>query len=183
MGARAVFLDRDGVINKKMPGDRHVTSLEEFEFLPGVITEVKRLIEKGFEIFVVTNQRGVARGLLSADTLSLIHAHMEKSFRDAGAPIRNVYACIHDAGECDCRKPAPGLILQASREHGIDLPRSYLIGDRAYDIEAGRRAGCRTILLESYTTPEEERLAPADYRTAHMRDAVSWILRDRVAEA
>lgn len=145
---RAVFLDRDGIINRRPAEHDYVKSWEEFVLLPGVPQVIKALRESGFLIVVVTNQRGVARGLISAADLEEIHRRMKERLAEANALIDAVYICPHsDEDRCDCRKPAPGLLLKAKEDLDIDLSRSYLVGDSAVDIKAGKNAGCRTVLL------------------------------------
>lgn len=146
---KVVFLDRDGVINKKIKHD-YVKKWSDFEFLPGAINGVKSLNNQGYEIFIVTNQRGIGRGLMTKEDLLGIHTNMLSILRKNSAEIKDVYYCPHNIEEkCYCRKPEPGLLLKASSDHHIDLSRSVFIGDSQSDIEAGKRAGCRTILMES----------------------------------
>lgn len=144
---RAVFLDRDGVINANLERDgRPVapTTLAEFRLLPGVEHAVQQLKELGYLVIVVTNQPDVANGLSERATVEAMHDVIR-----ARLPIDDVRTCFHnDAAGCDCRKPKPGLIFAAAAEHGIDLPRSYMVGDRWRDVAAGRSAGCFTIFID-----------------------------------
>lgn len=144
---RAVFLDRDGVINANVERDgRPVapTTLAEFRLLPGVADAVNRLKSSGFSIIVVTNQPDIATGRTSRETLDAMHAQLCGLM-----PIDDIRVCSHiDADNCHCRKPKPGLLLDAATEHGIDLARSYMVGDRWRDTEAGRAAGCLTIFVD-----------------------------------
>jgi histidinol-phosphate phosphatase family protein len=143
----AVFLDRDGVINRLLPGD-YVKRWEEFEFLPGVVEAIRTIRETGRLVVVITNQQGVGKGIMDLDDLDLIHRRMADQLRLAGAPLDGVYACPHLAGDgCDCRKPNDGLIRRAVAELGIDAGASYMVGDSPSDLEAGRRAGCRPVLI------------------------------------
>jgi D-glycero-D-manno-heptose 1,7-bisphosphate phosphatase len=145
---RAVFLDRDGVINQKQPEGRYVTRWTEFRFLPAAFEAIALLNRTGFSAIVVTNQRCVARGLIGAHELELLHSRMCSELKLAGAFITEVYYCPHDTQpSCICRKPAPGMLLQAAQDHEIDLGNSWMIGDSAADIEAGRRAGCKTAFI------------------------------------
>ena len=142
-----VFLDRDGVINRRLEGS-YVRSWSEFEFLPGVTEALRRLAQAGYRLVVVTNQRGVARGQMSDADLSLIHDRMLEEARLAGGPIAAVYYCPHEMGECRCRKPDTGLFLEARRDFpDIDFPTSTVIGDSPSDMEAGLRLGCRTVFI------------------------------------
>lgn len=141
-----VFLDRDGVINR-LRSD-YVLSWETFEFLPGAIDAIRLLNAAGMRVVVVTNQRAVARGLLSADDLTLIHARMVAELAAAGATLDAIYVCPHDRGVCECRKPGVGLFRQAQREFpAIDFSRSVVIGDSLSDMQAGSALGCQLILV------------------------------------
>lgn len=152
---KAVFLDRDGVINL----DRaYVHRWEDFEFVPGIVDAMRQLKQAGYLLVVVTNQSGIARGYYSEAQYQQLTAQMRKALENAGADVDAVYHCPHHpegsvatyAIDCDCRKPAPGMILQAARELGIDLASSWLIGDKPSDIDAGKAAGVgRTCLVAS----------------------------------
>jgi D-glycero-D-manno-heptose 1,7-bisphosphate phosphatase len=145
---RAVFFDRDGVVNRRRVAD-YVKEWEEFEFLPEIFDVLPRVHAAGYLAVLVTNQRGIARGLMSEDALAGIHDAMQAELaRRASVRFDAIYFCPHerDAG-CACRKPLPGMLVDAARDHGIDLGRSWMIGDSESDIEAGRAAGCRTILI------------------------------------
>jgi len=147
---RAVFLDRDGVINRKAPEGSYVTRWEEVELLPGGAEAVKRIREAGFLIVVVSNQRAVARGLLSEAGLEFLHLRMWQELFRGERGFDAVYYCPHDADPpCECRKPQPGMLLAAAQDCGIDLAASWMIGDSESDVQAGRRAGCRTIRIGS----------------------------------
>lgn len=175
----AVFLDRDGVINKKMPEGSYVTRWEEFAFLSGSISAVERLTRHNIPVFVVTNQRGASRGLVSMEALSHIHKNMAEAFRAGGAQLTGIYLCAHDHNTCKCRKPLPGLLLEAARNHDIDLASSYTIGDSVSDIEAGRRAGTTTILLTGNPGRDHSgKLVDADYSCKTLDEAVGIILRN-----
>jgi D-glycero-D-manno-heptose 1,7-bisphosphate phosphatase len=144
---RAVFLDRDGVINANLERDgRPVapTTLAEFRILPGVEDAVRRLKERGYLVIVVTNQPDVANGLTERATVEAMHDVIRARLR-----VDDIKTCFHnDDARCECRKPKPGLILTAAAEHGIDLPGSYVVGDRWRDVAAGRAAGCSTIFID-----------------------------------
>lgn len=150
MHEKVIFIDRDGVINKKMPEGDYVKSWEEFEFRPGSIVALKLLIGTGYAIFVVTNQRGIARKLMSEDDLATIHKNMEADLGKHGIRLAGIYHCPHGYEDnCECRKPKPGLLLRAAREHDLDLTESLLIGDSESDMQAGIAAGCKTMFLGS----------------------------------
>lgn len=147
---RCVFLDRDGVINKKAPEGDYIKSWGEFEFLPGVKEAIRKLNGQGFLAIIISNQRGIAKGVMTEDDLEEINTKMGEELRKETAAIDGIYYCPHDIEDyCGCRKPEPGLLLRAAREHDIDLGRSWMIGDSESDIEAGKRAGCKTILIGS----------------------------------
>jgi D-glycero-D-manno-heptose 1,7-bisphosphate phosphatase len=164
---RAAFLDRDGVLNAKPPAHDYIRSPDEFVLLPGVVEAVRLLRDGGFAPIVVSNQRGVARGLVTCQTLTAI----EKRMRDAGVVVERYYYCPHDfdAG-CSCRKPRPGMLLSAAAEMDIDLRRSVLIGDAESDILAGRAAGCFTVLVG-----RSETVTSADAVAADLLDAARLV--------
>lgn len=145
---KAVFLDRDGVINKKPPEGDYVTCWEDFKFLPRVDEAIAQLNRAGFYVIVVTNQRCIAKGLMTVAQLETIHQRMSESLAERGARIDAIYYCPHEMKPiCRCRKPAPGMFVDAARDYGIELPASWMIGDSDIDIEAGKNAGCKTAHL------------------------------------
>jgi D-glycero-D-manno-heptose 1,7-bisphosphate phosphatase len=155
---RAVFLDRDGVINKKAPEGDYVKSWHEFEFLPGVAEAIKILKEHDFKVFVVTNQRGIAKGLMNEDGLKEIHRKMVDELGKAGAFIDRIYYCPHDKESCACRKPAIGMFLEAKKEFPeISFSDSFVIGDSLSDMEACRRLSCKCILISQEEAFEGQR--------------------------
>lgn len=142
---RAAFLDRDGTLNRKLPDDQYVTRWEQIQFLPGVVNAIALLNRAGFLVIVVSNQRCIAKGLIQENELEAIHRRMCGEMAAQGATINDVYYCPHDKQPpCSCRKPAPGMLLDAARTHEIDLSASWMIGDSEADVQAGRSAGCRT---------------------------------------
>ena len=172
-GQRAVFLDRDGVLNRALVRNRKPYAprhLGEFRLLPGAADAVRELKSAHFLIIVVTNQPDVGHGLTTPQTLAAMHARLsERLLLDA------ILVCPHrqDAG-CACRKPKPGMIHQANTDWGIDVSRSYLVGDRSTDIVAGRAAGLYTVFLDrGYAEPQ---LEPPDARVGSLRQAVRKIL-------
>jgi len=154
-----LFLDRDGVINKRLMDD-YVKNINEFEFLPDVPEAIAKLTKIFGKIFVVTNQRGIARELMTVEDLLLINDFMLKKIREAGGRIDKVYFCPHDRHEnCGCRKPAPGMAYQAQEEFPcIDFSRSIMVGDTQSDIDFGQNAGMFTV----HITPEDIRGIRAD---------------------
>jgi D-glycero-D-manno-heptose 1,7-bisphosphate phosphatase len=146
-GRVTIFLDRDGVINHKREGD-YVRSWRDFEFLPKAREALALLTKAGYRTIIVTNQRGIARGLMTEADLAEIHRRMIADVASAGGAIVAIYHCPHDIGACSCRKPELGLFLQARRDFpDLDLSSAALIGDSASDMAAGDRLGCRTILV------------------------------------
>ncbi len=145
---KTIFLDRDGVINTNPPNKGYVRRWSEFSFLPNALKAIRDLTENGYRIIVITNQAGIGKGLFSEDNLKDIHSRMVTEITDAGGRIDAVYHCPHhpETG-CECRKPKPGMLRRAADEHRIELSSAYLIGDSTTDIEAGRRAGTRTLLV------------------------------------
>ena len=181
---RAVFLDRDGILNEKMPEGQYVARWEEFRVLPGVPEALRRLNEAGVRAIVVSNQRGIARGLYTAADVAAIHAKFQQLLERAGARIDGFFICPHDKGECNCRKPLPGLFEQAvARFPEITAAMSAMIGDSLSDIEFGRRLGMQTIFVEG----DRERRKPgmeaaaelADLKCASLAEAVDALLAGR----
>ena len=153
---RAAFLDRDGVLNRKTPEGEYVTTPDEFELLPGAIRGLQLLAGAGFRLIVVTNQRGVARGKLTLDELSAIHRKMESLLAANGLALDAIYYCPHASGECDCRKPEPGLILRAFHSFPDLVPAEcVLFGDSSSDIEAARHAGVPAVRMPANGSLED----------------------------
>jgi D-glycero-D-manno-heptose 1,7-bisphosphate phosphatase len=177
----AVFLDRDGTINKEVgylddPADLHL--------IPGAAKAIRLLNEAGIPTIVVSNQAGVGRGYFSATTVTAIHEQLAKQLAVQGAHLNDIYYCPHHPNEgCDCRKPKSGMLLQAAQEHSIDVRQAFVVGDKASDLDAGRRVGCRTVLvLTGYGEQARKTFDGAgfepDYISAHLYDAVKWILKE-----
>jgi histidinol-phosphate phosphatase family protein len=146
MRPKVVFTDRDGVINRNSPD--YIKRPEEFEFLPGSRGALRRLIQSGFDIIVITNQSALARGLMTRESLEEIHRRMIASIEAAGGRILDIFVCPHPPGDgCGCRKPEPGLVLDARRKHQVDFSTAVMIGDSVADIECALRAGIRTTVL------------------------------------
>lgn len=169
----AVFLDRDGVINRAVVRDGMPyppARIEDLEILPGVPEALARLHDAGFRLVVVTNQPDVARGTQRRDVIDAMHASLA-----AALPLDEFRVCDHDdRDDCACRKPKPGLLEEAAREAGLSLSGSFMVGDRWRDVEAGRRAGCTTIFIDrQFTEPRPER---PDVTVASLPEAADWIL-------
>jgi D-glycero-D-manno-heptose 1,7-bisphosphate phosphatase len=164
-----VFLDRDGVLNVRPPDHEYLTSAERFAWLPGAQAAIAELKGAGWKVAVVSNQRGVARGLVSSGTLAEIEARIQADLGPAAA-LDGFFYCPHDldAG-CDCRKPRPGLIVRAAAELGVEPEGSWMIGDDESDIAAGRAAGCSTILISPEASDTAADLVEPDLATAARR--------------
>jgi D-glycero-D-manno-heptose 1,7-bisphosphate phosphatase len=146
---RTVFLDRDGVLNRKLPEGRYIASWSEFRPLPGVAQAIGRLNRAGLRVIVVSNQRGIALGLYTSDDVRQIHSALNRWLQSHGAHIDAFYFCPHDTQQCNCRKPLPGLFEQARADFPqIAAASSLMIGDSLSDIEFGHRLGMTTLFLE-----------------------------------
>jgi len=171
---RAVFLDRDGVLNHAVVRDgkpHPPVSLAEFEILPGVLEALICLRQAGFLLIVATNQPDVARGIQGRDVVEAMHRRLHDEL-----PIDAIKVCYEvDGPACTCYKPKPGMLLEAAREHNIDLSRSYMVGDRWRDVGAGKQAGCVTIFIDrGYAEPLTE---TPDATCADLPQAAAFILR------
>lgn len=187
---RAVFLDRDGVLTE----DLLLTSVSQIRIFEGVPDALKRLKEAGFFLIVVTNQTVVSRGLATEEQVDELNRAVREKIVNAGGPLLDTfYVCPHHPNAtveryrklCDCRKPGPGMILQAAREWNIDLGSSFMVGDRVTDIAAGARAGCHTVLLRTgaHLAPPIETAEPLDpelqipdFACDTMIEAAKWVL-------
>ncbi len=172
---RAVFLDRDGVLNRAVQRDGRPfvpSSLDELQILPGVDEALGRLRAAEFLLIGATNQPDVARGLVSRESVEAIHEFMRKRL-----PLDDMRVCYHvDADRCACRKPQPGMMFAAAVARQIQLHRSYMIGDRWRDIGAGKAAGCTTILVNAFPEETAPRIAP-DIELPDLPAAAEWILQ------
>jgi len=178
---RTVFLDRDGVVNEKMPEGQYVTSWEEFRLLPGVAEAIGRLNHAGVKVMLVSNQRGIALGLYSASDVNRIHRELQSILQGQHAHLDGIYYCPHDKGECDCRKPLPGLFAQAVANFpDIQASTSIMIGDSLSDIEFARRLGMPCIFIEGDPTRRkagaEQAQQLADFSCANLPEAVDRLL-------
>jgi len=179
-GRPAVFLDRDGVINENR--EDYVKSWDEFVFLPGVFEALRKLAENSWLVVVISNQSAINRGLVSRAIVDEINSRMMEAVERHGGRIEAVLYCPHRPDEnCNCRKPRPGLLLEAARRFNIDLSRSYLVGDALSDIAAGLSVGCQSILVLTGRGKEElNRLVREHYIGYHVAadlgEAVGWIL-------
>jgi D-glycero-D-manno-heptose 1,7-bisphosphate phosphatase len=173
---RAVFLDRDGVLNRAVVREGKPyppASVAEMQIVDGAAAALGRLKELQFLLLVVTNQPDVARGTQSVAAIQAMHEAMRQTL-----PIDQFLVCPHDDRDgCQCRKPLPGLIFEAQQRYAIDLPRSFMVGDRWRDIDAGRAAGCRTVFLDFHYR-ERGPSFPPDASVGSLADAVDWIVRN-----
>jgi D-glycero-D-manno-heptose 1,7-bisphosphate phosphatase len=176
-----VFLDRDGVINQKLPEGRYVTSPDEFQPLPGVHQAIAKLNRAGIRVFVVSNQRGIALNLYTAADVLDIHAIFQDELNTHGAHVDAFYFCPHDKADCDCRKPLPGLFNQARAEFpDVAAESSAIIGDSWSDVEFGRRLGMLTVFIDGDPALQkpgaEAARDSADLHFASLPEAVDALL-------
>jgi len=170
----AVFLDRDGTLNVKAPAGGYITSPVEMRLLPGAAAAVRALNVAGVPVVLVTNQRGIALGVLNSAGYEQVTERLVEQLAEHGATLDAVYVCPHERGVCGCRKPAPGMLLQAAREHpAIDLARAVMVGDSEADVEAGSAAGTATVRIAESTVT-----TCADFTAPDLAGAVAWILRE-----
>jgi D-glycero-D-manno-heptose 1,7-bisphosphate phosphatase len=172
---KAVFLDRDGVINRAVVRDgkpHPPDSIEELEVLPGVPDALLKLRGAGFRLIVVTNQPDVARGTQTREVVEAMHVRLMSEL-----PVDDVVTCYHDGDGCDCRKPKPGALLDAAHRHGVELEQSFMVGDRWRDIEAGQRAGCRCLFVDHGYA--EQQPAGSFVRVTSLAAAAEWILSNQ----
>lgn len=150
-----IFMDRDGVINRPPPPEeRYITRPRDFQLQPGIAAAIRLFNERDLPVAVVTNQKAVAIGRLTLPTLQEIHERMRELLAAEGAPLQAIHYCPHrESDQCECRKPRPGMIIAAAAELNIDPRLSWMIGDQARDLEAGRAAGCKTLLIGSASVP------------------------------
>ncbi len=173
MQRRAIFIDRDGTINVEK---NYLFKFEDWEWIPGAVDAIRMFNEAGFLVVVISNQAGVARGFYGADDIEKLHASVTRILESQNAKVDGYYYCPHhpefgDNRECDCRKPAPGMILEAQRDWDIDLAHSYMIGDKASDIEAALAAGVHPVMVATGYGPDERKLI--DSRVPYVADLLA----------
>jgi D-glycero-D-manno-heptose 1,7-bisphosphate phosphatase len=177
----AVFLDRDGVLNRAVVRDGKPfppSGVEELELLPEVASSLLDLKAHGFALFVFTNQPDVARGTQTRAAVESIHQALA-----AALPIDDIFVCYHDDKDhCACRKPGPGLLLEAQRKHNIDLSRSFAVGDRWRDIDAAHAAGCKAVFID-YGYHERKPAQPPEATVRSIREAADWILSSSLKDS
>lgn len=170
---KAVFLDRDGTVNVGVPTYERVSSLDKVQLLPNSLEALTKLAELDYLVFFITNQAGLAEGIISIEDFHEINNEILKQIEPSGVKITQTYYCPHDTDDCDCRKPKPGMLLQASREWGIDLTQSYMIGDRGSDVMTGVNAGAKGILVKTgVPTVESDK---AVFTAPSLLEAVGYI--------
>jgi len=183
---KAVFVDRDGTIVEDIG---YMNSPEQIKFIPGSLEAIKKLNNAGYKVIVITNQAGVARGLVAEDMLQTIDKTLHKLILNSGAHLDGLYYCPHHPEYgvypykqvCECRKPHPGLLKRAQKHFDIDLSLSFMIGDKATDVEAGKRAGTKTIfLLTGKGKKEESKIKDQPNHIAkNLLEAVKWIVESK----
>jgi len=179
---KAVFLDRDGTVNEEV---HYLSDSKDLKLLPRVAEAIKMFNDAEYKVIIITNQSAIAKGFLTIEKLNEIHEKLLTLLNKKGAKIDAIYYCPHHPNEgCMCRKPKPGLLLKASKEHNIDLNRSYMVGDKLTDIEAGKRAGCKTILVKTGYGKEEIIKINTDncpdFITDNLYEAAKIIISDRM---
>jgi histidinol-phosphate phosphatase family protein len=173
----AVFFDRDGVVNVS-PGDGYVLRWEDFHFAPGIIEALALCRTRGYATVLVTSQQGVGKGLMTQEALDDVHARMQNELALHGAALDGIYACTHLSGTCTCRKPSAEMIFRARDEHGIDLSRSWLVGDHDRDIQMAINAGVpRTVRILSHHEPK----VAADFTLAETT-GLAALLREKLPQ-
>lgn len=161
----ALFLDRDGVLNVD---HGYVVQIEDFQPVDGIFDALRPAARRDVPLIVVTNQSGIGRGYFSQAQYDALEAHVIQLFEDEGCPLTAIYHCPHAPGEsCECRKPEPGMLIRAAREHNVDLTRSAMVGDKLSDMEAARRAGI------GKTEMVDEDISSA----VALSRAIAWLLR------
>jgi D-glycero-D-manno-heptose 1,7-bisphosphate phosphatase len=162
---KCVFFDRDGIVNRHPGEGYYVESWADFHLVPEFVDILRIVRDQGYAAAIVTNQRGIALGRMRRQTVAGMHRRLRHLLHKThGLDLLDILCCPHNKGVCECRKPKPGMLLEAARRHGIDLRQSWMIGDSASDMEAGRRAGCRTVLVGTASAA-----ASADVQVANMR--------------
>ena len=180
---KAVFLDRDGTIIEDVG---YISSPSQINFIPGSIEAIKKLNEAGYKVVVITNQAGVARGITTEVMVQTVDKVLHRKILSGGAHLDGIYYCPHHPEHgvypykqnCECRKPHTGLIKKATKDHQIDLSQSFMIGDKTSDVEAGKKAGVKTVfVLTGHGAKEVDELTQKpDYIAQNLAEAVKWVL-------
>lgn len=173
---KAVFLDRDGVINEEK---EYVHKIKDFVFIQGVFKVVKKFNENGYYVFIITNQSGIGRGYYTENDFKVLNKWMLKEFEKSGAYINKVYYCPHSPNDnCSCRKPKPGMILEAIKEFNIDVNRSWLIGDKEDDILAAYNACIKNLVLVRSGHKIDENKTKANFIIDSITDIIDFIFQE-----
>jgi D-glycero-D-manno-heptose 1,7-bisphosphate phosphatase len=174
---RWIFLDRDGTINVEPPPGEYLTDAGRLELLPGAAEAIRLLNDARVWTAVVTNQRGIARGEMTAHDLQAIHARLAEELARDGAHLDAIYHCPHELDACSCRKPRPGMLLRAQHEHpGLDFAATAIVGDKPSDVQAGLRVGASTVLLGRKRIVDDR---SADHLAGTLLEAVRWLEAER----
>lgn len=177
MRKKAIFLDRDGTL---IVDKVYLNDPDQIEYLPGVFEALQLLRDNGYQMIVVTNQSGVARGIVSLENLEIIHQRIRDAFARHGVQFTAFYYAPYSVeSQHFMRKPNPGMLLTAAEEHHVDLEQSWMIGDRVTDVEAGHRAGCRSILLEGVETRENALASKPAFIANGLLEAAHFILNNQ----
>ena len=181
--SKAVFLDRDGTI---IEDSGYISSPDQIKFIPGSIEAIKQLNQAGYKVIIISNQAGIARGLLTEDMLQTIDKIIHRQILSGGGHIDASYYCPHHPEHgvypykqvCECRKPHPGLIKRAVRDQALELAGSFMVGDKSSDVETGKRAGVKTVFVRTGHGREDETKLKEkpDHRADNLAEAVRWIL-------
>lgn len=178
-GAAGVFLDRDGTVNEEVD---FLTDPDQLRLIPGAGAAIRSLNRRNLPVCIISNQSGVARGFLSEEDLGPIHARLREALAADGAAVDRIYYCPHHPTEgiapyrtaCECRKPGTGMLLQGARELGLDTRRSFVVGDRIVDVQAGKAVGARTVLvLTGYGARSVEECRAAGVQPDHVAPSLS----------
>lgn len=175
--AKAVFIDRDGVINKDL--GEYVAKPEDFFFIDGAVEALKKLHNSEYKIIVLTNQGGIGKGIYTEKDLDKIHKRMYELLAEKGIKLDGLYFCPHHPDDgCDCRKPRLGLVRQAVKNHGINLEESFFVGDKTSDVKAGKDAGCKTFLVKTgYAGHDKLYYVEPDFVVSDLLEATNIILK------
>lgn len=161
---KCFFFDRDGIVNAA-PGPGYVERWEDFHILPEFVQALEKVTKAGYAAIVVTNQRCVARGIISEAALVDMHNRLKDELKQKyNLELLDIVYCPHPKDSCDCRKPQPGMLLKSAEKYNINLKASWMVGDQKSDIEAGKRAGCRTIYVSSHPERDDSDMVVADMK-------------------
>jgi len=174
---KAVFIDRDGVINQDL--GKYVTNPKEFFFIHGAVEALKKLYNSDYKVIVITNQGGVGKGIYTEKDVSAIHKKMNKLLEIDGVRIDGIYYCTHHPEEnCDCRKPRLGMVKKAVKDHDVNPKKSFFIGDKTSDVKAGKDIGCKTFLVKTgYAGHDKLYDVEPDFVVSDLLEAVNTIFR------